>query len=118
MCENRTDGTNSRDGFTLGSRPARGSSCYNLSEAIEWRRSFLREGRVRGWAWTPLHYAARWSRNADVVRLLVSRGADINAVNRFGMTPDLVVWMDALDPAPAVETDPDLASWPPAWVLR
>jgi hypothetical protein len=36
---------------------------------------------------TPLHLAIWWNRNSDVFKYLVSQGADINAVNRWGWTP-------------------------------
>ena len=37
------------------------------------------------WGYTPLHYAAAWGK-IDVIRYLVSKGADVTARTRLGMT--------------------------------
>jgi len=37
--------------------------------------------------WTPLHLAARYNRNADVISFLITAGADVNAQTSKGETP-------------------------------
>ena len=37
--------------------------------------------------WTPLHCAARWSRNPEILEVLLAAGADPDAKNRDGRTP-------------------------------
>ncbi|CEJ54579.1 hypothetical protein PMG11_00883 [Penicillium brasilianum] len=45
----------------------------------------INQADVNGW--TPLHYMARNLRQVNASRLLVSRGADVSAVNNKGNTP-------------------------------
>ena len=37
--------------------------------------------------WTPLHWAARDNSNADVVKVLIEKGADVNALDNYKWTP-------------------------------
>ena len=37
--------------------------------------------------WTPLHYAAAFNSNPDVVKALISAGAKVNAKDKDGWTP-------------------------------
>ena len=38
------------------------------------------------YSWTPLHYAS-WYDVLEIVKLLISKGADVNAKNYYGFTP-------------------------------
>lgn len=53
-------------------------------EAVNVCNGFVRESQTHGW--TALHYAVRFS-HVDIVRMLLARGADVNAVSVWAMTP-------------------------------
>jgi len=48
---------------------------------------------------TPLHYAARTTRNVEIVELLVKMGANINAQDQYGHTPWDVAWCRLMEDA-------------------
>ena len=49
---------------------------------------------------TPLHWAARWNRNPEVIALMVRHGTDVNVQDKVGDTP--LHWAASSNPNPAV----------------
>ena len=57
----------------------------SIGEKLQGRARFVTE--QDGWSWTPWRRPASGTRTTDPVRLLLRRGADVNAHNRSGLTP-------------------------------
>ena len=67
------------------------TSTFFLSATLAEVRACLEAGaRVNardGVGFTPLHWAAQWTGNPDVIWALIAAGADVDARNEYGYTP-------------------------------